>query len=115
PLADGDYELSAAGQGEFAESETLKLHAGAKDLVLHVSRAASVHGTVIDAESGAPGDANIFVSSAVDTHALGGILGTNTQDGKFEANGLAKGRYDFVAEGRNGSIGAARVELASGD
>ncbi len=115
PLADGDYEINAGGFGAFAQSETLKVHAGAKDLVLHVTRAATVHGTVIDAASGAPSDANIFVSSASDSHMLGGITGTNTQAGKFEVGGLAKGRYDFVAEGRNATIGTARVELAAGD
>jgi hypothetical protein len=118
PLAPGHYSLRAAGMGKIADSDPVKASAGDEHVVLRLVAAGRLAGTVVDAATGAPCRAKLYVSSRDPSSSW--PLGSSAADGSFRIDGLRPGTYDVAAaivDGRCGSVRGVVVdsEGRSGD
>lgn len=107
PLAPGRYTLEAAGAGQFATSDPVEAAAGDEHVVLRLRAGGSLVGSVVDAKTGAPCQAEIAVSPR-DPSALERMRGTSHADGSFRFGGLRVGAYDVAAGTPDGRVGSIR-------
>jgi len=115
PLAPGSYRVAAdAYFSPAAPSESVRVEAGARDVVLQLRRGGKLAGRVVDGKSGEGVVAQIAVS--IPSDALSRInMPTSKPDGSFELVGLLPGAYALCAAANDGRVGSLRgVELAAG-
>jgi hypothetical protein len=113
PLGPGSYSLQADSYGTYIESDTVEVEAGAQDVVLRVSRGATVTGQAVDAVTGAGVEAELMLSRSNDARmtSIGTHLGA---DGSFKFDGLKPGSYTLTASMEDGRFGMLRdIEVAA--
>lgn len=113
PLAPGSYTLQAESDLTFVGSETVEVEAGAQDVVLRVSRGATLAGQAVDSTTGAGVEAEIRLSRTNDPRMTMMELHSRA-DGSFEFGGLKPGTYTLSATMEDGRVGMLReIEVAA--
>ena len=115
PLAPGSYTLEADSYfGGFANSESVRAEAGARDVVLRLRHAGKLSGRVVDATTGEGVTATIAVGIPGDKTGRT-YMPTSKPDGSFAVNSLLPGTYALGATTVDGRVGVLRgVEIVGG-
>ncbi|HTF89196.1 MAG TPA: carboxypeptidase-like regulatory domain-containing protein [Planctomycetota bacterium] len=127
PVRGVEYELTAGGKvdGDYSRSPAVVAKPGREEIVLVVDRAARLHGTVIDSDTGERRSAAVFVVQSGVREGFG--AGCGVEGGaEFEFSGLKSGEWDVSAETLpeydplvlkkpRPLVAAARVTLVAGE
>jgi hypothetical protein len=108
PLVPGSYSLRAGFDGTYVASETVEVDAGAQDVVLRVSRGATLTGQAVDGATGAGVEAELTLSRSGDARMSMSVIHSGA-DGSFKFGGLEPGSYLLTASMQDGRYGMLRT------
>lgn len=107
PLVPGPCRLWADGSGSFAASDPVTAEAGQAGIVLQRKAGGGLSGLVVDALSGEPCGASIYVQPhhPIDTSMGAGFSTELGSEGKFDLTGLVPDLYDVFLATPDGRFG----------
>jgi hypothetical protein len=107
-LAAGNYRLHAELPGTYVASQFVDVDAGAQDVLLRVSRGATITGRAVDGGTGAGVQAELTLARFGEPRVDMTVLRSGV-DGSFEFGGLKPGSYLITASTIDGRWGMLRA------
>lgn len=108
PLSPGRFELRGSGHGNFLDSESARVDAGADGVELRLRDGARLAGKVVDSVSGSGVQAAILVAPQGDGVNRSWTISRTDEAGNFSFDGLEPGRYALTATTTGGLAGERR-------
>jgi len=108
PLAPGEYQVRASGQGLNMNSEPVTASAGSDDLVLRLKPAGMIRGRIVDGVTGEGCQAELRLISLESPLGYVSLIHSQPNTGEFVHDSLESGTYHLLARTDDGRIALAR-------